>query len=120
MDDRMTVLKNFEVRPEYQTERREMGGYLVSPDCRCKRGCSLCLYSVPISPMKLTKAEYEFTRPKTRWVDRTVARQKYFICPYERCPFTEMDDFPAYRLYEEEERKKIVDIRGFIRLLMGV
>jgi len=121
MNDRMYFPKNYEVRKEFQTKHREYGGYVVSSECRSKRGCSLCQYAIPMPCTKMTKAEYEFARPHTsKWLDRSIARTRYIICPYAECPFKELDEYEAYRMYEEDEKQNVVDIRGFFRFLTGV
>lgn len=120
MNDRMYFCKNWEVKKEFQNKHREQGGYVVNSDCRAKRGCALCTHAVRISPIKMTKAEYEYARPKgTKWLDRSIARQQYIICPYAECPFKELDGYEVYKAYEADERTKTVDIRGFFRFLTG-
>ena len=119
MSDRMYFCKNWEVRKEFQTKHREQGGYVVSAECRAKRGCTFCTHARRITPSKMTKAEYEFARPEGKWLDRSIARQRYLICPYAECPFKELDEFDAYRAFEESEQGKSVDIRGFFKFLIG-
>lgn len=120
MSDRMYFCKNWEVKKEFQSKHREQGGYVVSSECRAKRGCSLCTHASKISPMKMTKAEYEYARPQgTNWIDRSLARQQYIICPYAQCPFKELDEYEAYRQYEADNKHNVVNIRGFFRFLIG-
>lgn len=120
MNDRMYFCKNWEVREEYQNSQRENGGYVVNAECRAKRGCTLCHFAERVTPSRMTKAEYEFARPQgKKWLDKSIARQRYIICPYAECPFKELDEYEVYKAYEADERTKVVDIRGFFRFLTG-
>lgn len=120
MSDRMVFLKNWEVQPVYQNKLREQGGYVVSPECRSRCGCSLCDDCTSISPIKLTKAEYEFARVKNKAIlDRSVARQKYIICPYEECPYTELYKHETYRDYEKETHLHIKCFDELFNLIEG-
>ena len=120
MNDRMYFCKNWEVKKEFQNKHRELGGYVVSSECRAKRGCALCTHAKKISPFKMTKAEYEYARPKSeKWLDRSIARQQYIICPYAECPFKELDEYEVYKAYEADEKNNVVNIRGFFSFLTG-
>lgn len=111
MTDRMIFLKNWEVKKQFQSKQRELGGYVVSSECRQRRACAMCTEGKRITPIKLTNAEYEYARTKdTKRLDRSIARQNYIICPYEECPFSELMEFTSYREYEKNIEIEVPDI----------
>ena len=124
MNDRIELCKNECVNKRYQTEMRNRGGYAVNYECRKKRGCFFCDDAQEVGWDHLTREEHDFAmappRPKRqRQQEDGLGLSRFIICPYEKCPYHELDKYKSYEEYEADERNKVVNIRGFFRFLTG-
>lgn len=114
--DRIPLKSNKEVHERLRCPIRDEGGYLLNQMCKYKRGCLFCADHKTISCLKLSGDEAEFAKEINPRLSRDteVKTKAKAICPFEKCPYSELNRYSSYREYESHSRIQITDLMKLI------